>query len=1717
MVDFITGNVTFPTLQEKKNKNLLDTNGLKTPTGIDGLPKPIYNQKFNFNNDTIGNYQDKLNVGYVPLVDTYDQTGVEALKALRYGWQQGWSSAMYTTSGIPGWIDRTADAIVNFFGGEDEAEKWTYNYLYGDDFVIDNGILSEKDFSNMGAKLKEKALFKQSLDNNIFKKMTYHVLASINGAEEYLKEKAIGMRPEEQDWYEGFQPQGIIEKTISGFGSAVPTIIPIAAATALTRSPMVGFATVSFLDQYENESKASVAWNTLLGAVEGKAFGAVMGSPHLTWKGRAMGLGAIGASSAAVHGGSYDDVVSGAIVMSTFGVPFVSGTAKRLGIIKEKKIDPDAIKKEADQNVAIFEGKDIIADTVLKTSQHRKPILEYLEKKEESGYVTETKKDVLELDPRTLAERKSDKFDLEQYGNVEKLRIKKDVTEKQLKENSDIITFERVSAKSKIENKNAMDSVLVEKVLKEDTNADINRKIEATKLKEEVVYEDISLSRDQVFNNGKLLDVYVRLNSNGTVIGFADAATRASGPTKRSIFTEARTTEAFAERFNLNVGKDGSVIAKLSDLIKIKEVEGIRNKKTKTWLQKAIKDATKLKEQLETSFEKRVNKYDKSLNESIRAGEVAYNTLIKVDAFKNIGLSKEKNFKELMNVVYEANREGQLLQKESSLKKNERGEVERDVNASEAKGLLKLAKKGAGLLEQYLISPKFIGGQNSSRIIKGYISAVERMKLEIESMVDTIAYKKRIITDKKGLEDRRYVLDEGSTRFGIRYLLASAMSDVRVQRGKDGALTGFEALISRGGKEGIDSAVKIMQARINRDNVMYQEAINNVKGKKTNEAVEAEYLTKNADGTFKYQMPYERMQKEFKLSNKELEIVRYMDEGLALYLNVHNSYAKKYADQGQKIIDSRPNYDVRSWFGKERAFIKAKEKVTLENGIELDAGKTVAAIPGHSRSELKGFMDFFLKENPEFADKSKFEVFYVTKEAYAEKSGVGLIDAFETSHQFFDLLPTDVVSKIRKAEVTYRKKQALFTAPLQRTGVRGFAGEQGLTGLQYYAKAHKDYGFGAIRAAKSMEFKSNWETGLYGQTGNQLRRDFPNQVKIAEMYIDNALGRNPAETAKVINKAVDTVSSAFRDITAKLPYVDKVIPDVMASANTFALYKNLLFYTARFLKAQVVQPWQVIVPKLDQLKLDYGIKGDTSYALLKSSYEIHARTDKQFLEAVKIAVEKGAIDQKFLKEFVDSEMGVLSTKGRRQAKGLQDIATGKSISGTLERYSRLQAFGQMYYFLKSAERDAVVGRKEMINEAIELTNNLMVQYDYRNRPLLYGNQGLGKVGPLVGLFKTFQHNYYGKTLEYFRTYTRSETFRSKLKKTITKPGATLKGKEGIFKDISPLLFHFQTQVLTAGMFGIMAMEQADWFVGQLNKYFVDAGVSPPLLSPSELILRSELPNAVKFGLPSGTIGGDLSSTLAAPGIGVGSVFSSPALDFFFGLTTNPHAGLIGEPIHMTAKAIAGTLTDADIYKYLKILSPAILQGEIDRRWGVTGTSRAGLPLSEVFGLKDPTKLLVHDQINNVYYQKEKDKYIIKDPYKGMRGKIKRDAEGFMFKYLGGKSFEESLILKTIWATTKMSRNIKSKVEAYVIGGAQELQNGRYDTALFYVEGLMDQGYTYDEAMKKILNRMEMANNTVIDRVKGLDKGAKTNLNNFILDVLKNNRLDDSYFPGSAYN
>ena len=1028
---------------------------------------------------------------------------------------------------------------------------------------------------------------------------------------------------------------------------------------------------------------------------------------------------------------------------------------------------------------------------------------------------------------------------------------------------------------------------------------------------------------------------------------------------------------------------------------------------------------------------------------------------------------------------------------------------ESDIIENDLTGITKAFKESLAALEMYLITPKFIGGRDSSTVLKSIIYAYENAQATASARASEINYGLRIDSSGKYIKDPNYILEQSFK--GIDWLAKTALSKPKSFRSRSSKLTEIEQLVSKGGQKGINTAIEIMKARIARDDIMYEEAVKNVEGKnRTAKKIEQEYFKRNKDGTYKYQMSYERMQKEFNLTDKQIEIIQFMDVGLRLDLAVYNDHVRKFPEQGNKFIEERPNYDVRTWAGNERAFIKTKVKVRTESGVTIPADKVIAVIPGHSPKELKKFLDSFKKDNPEYADASKYEITISPRGEASGKSGRDVIDAFESTHQFYNILNPEIVVAIKKAEKIYRTKKSYFSARSKREGARGFAGdlEANTNSLKYYLKGHRDYGTGAHKAATFMEFKSKWLDSLYSETGRQLREHFPKQLKVAEMYLDNAMGRNPSVLAKKADTVIDLTIGALDKIPGMRLVLGK---DPIQRINTLTFYKTLLLWTFRFMKAQVIQPWQVVIPKLEALKMDYGIKGNTSEALLKGSWEVIMARDPQFIKALDIAAEQKVLDQLWMKEFRDIEGEVIKTKGEQLFSTTKDAASGYTIAGKLERFSRAQSFAFMYYFLKSANRDKQVGWEAMVKEAGELTNNLMVQYDYRNRAALYGNQGLGKAGPLVGLFKTFMHNYFGKTVEYARTWARGAAEEGGGIKALNKGYA------------NPLIYHFVSQIMTAGLFGLMAADQIDWIIDSVNDIFVKNGKDPVLPTYSEMILQADLPMTAKFGLPSALVGGDLSSTLAAPGVGLQDIFSSPSLSFFFGLRENNHSGLIAEGIHLTTKKIAGTLNDGDIYKYLKIISPAIVQGEIDRRWGVTGTSKAGISYARIWGLEDPHKALIHDPLNAVYYEKVKDKYLLKDPYKGMIAKINRDAAGFRMKYLGGKSFEESLVLKTLWASTKLDNKTKTKVSVYVNSAAMELHNQRPETAMFYIEALMETGYTYDETMKKIFRRMDMMNNTALNRIKGFSKSGNQDRDNFLLEVIKNNKLDESYFPGSAYN
>ena len=127
-----------------------------------------------------------------------------------------------------------------------------------------------------------------------------------------------------------FQPEGIPELVVAGFGSMPVAIAEIAGATVATGAALsaagvsapawvtagIGFSALSFLGSYEQEP-SKVLYNTVVGFGEGVAFGSLNKLPG--WKSRTVALGTIGGASAALHGGGSQEIIAGAINLASLG------------------------------------------------------------------------------------------------------------------------------------------------------------------------------------------------------------------------------------------------------------------------------------------------------------------------------------------------------------------------------------------------------------------------------------------------------------------------------------------------------------------------------------------------------------------------------------------------------------------------------------------------------------------------------------------------------------------------------------------------------------------------------------------------------------------------------------------------------------------------------------------------------------------------------------------------------------------------------------------------------------------------------------------------------------------------------------------------------------------------------------------------------------------------------------------------------------------------------------------------------------------------------------------------------------------------------------------------------------------------------------------------------------------------------------------------------
>jgi len=1644
--------ITEVPLEERDNRILYNVPGYQF-----GVP-----EKVNYWSDDAGTIQEKLNLDYIPFVEEPKTT--ELGKAAKYGFSSALSGAVYNLSGIPGWTDALADYTLEKLGAN--PDQWKFDYVNGENIAIDTnqGTYAEREV--LKQKILEKEKFKKSLDENSLKSFAFHTLAGIDSAEDYLRDTAETLGPQHMfNLGQDFVPDTIAEQVVAGFAGAPIMIAEYGAYTAgaiaglaavgipgaVVGGSALAFGTVGFLGSYEQPWE-KVFTNTALGTIEGAAFGSVGMLPG--WATRSVALGAIGAASAKMHGGGATEVISGAITLAGLGF-----AGPMIGL---KKPGEGAFTAPPKETLTLTPAYASLRNDAGRLTAHSETLFTFI-KGNGKGYHRETEPipfEFTELSKKELTKRdKRDKV-MPDTGNVE-LLIPSKATKRAIEEGRNLIPFKRVKPETKKEN------------------------LDVSKGEKEAT-ERVTIPRDQVILDGKYLDMTFHINARTKNIVPIRKTPEVKKPKTSfedlNLSLEARSSNSRVAAENVSIARDLAKTHGLKFLgdgakveIKLSQIQKIAKsrKKGDAWAKGLLPKALELKTKKESQLTKRLTIYKKSIDKVQK--HIARLAVASINLRPDPGESPIKHYRQLEDTLLNAERTGFKLDKDGK-------PIEVDLTGN-VKGT---TGKILSFVETFGLPAKLAGDPSKNAFLRFVTTGVKNTQRAIEAGKDDILYRRLI--DPSYKPDKMKFIEENPGIFqgGVLYNFGNIIGKIQTFKSKDGAWTQFEQLLKERGKEkGIESATKIINAMVEREVLMQSLAKKAVGKKASKEKIEQELLSKRDDGSFKYQMNYKEMKRLYKLSANEIGIIKNLDKGLAEARIYHNKAVTQNPEVGATIIPERPNYFPRTWIGRHRLYIKEPGK----------DGNVVHAIAGKTEKEVYGVFDTFIKKNPEYKN---YEVNYELKSDLAvggKRENMNL--SFDESIRLWDKKNPEIATLLKQSQKDYNATRGFGARKVARKDVGGYAGtgKEGRRLIEEFTEAYIGYVDGAVRSAEAIRFRAQVDPVVSGRSAfNDL---IPQQVTFAKKYVDNAFGRDASFIAKKGDKLIETIadSGIFKKFSSP-----NTFQKAIQVANSFTLHKALLFFNPRFLYSQIVQPYQMGMQRLQFMKVEYGIKGDVGKAVVEGSY-LPFKPTKEFRELVVDALRTGTIDTKFLKEFgLDTRTGErIVTVTESMVNKMFERATGKRLSEIAERHSRLTALAMNYSFLKSGKYDVTNGKQNMFNTAKWMTDNMMVEYNFTNRPMMYTHQGLGTIGSLFGLFKTFQHNYYGQVAQYARTWAKNPKS---------------------FEAASPLLMHATSMIMTAGLFGIMGVNQVDYLLRKMNDGVQFGLKAAKVDNPSqyripeytETVLKLDIAPEQKFGLPSGILGVDVSSTLAAPGLGPGDIFSLPTLDALFGMTSKTNEGVIGNAFNVVMKAATGTYSDVDMYKFLKSSMPTVLLADVERRFsGVSGEAM----FSVIPGFEKESKVPrdVTDE-RGMYFQFKEGKYVVTNPYKNMRGQIERDIGGFWARYLGGRTFEESIILKSIWQSTKISMNQKDKINALVTAAASDGYDGLYDNIMFYTDSAMDLGYTQDQFIEKVTNRMETMSNTVLGRLKAYGDRHNMTRDDFIRSVLHNNNIILAYPPGS---
>ena len=851
-----------------------------------------------------------------------------------------------------------------------------------------------------------------------------------------------------------------------------------------------------------------------------------------------------------------------------------------------------------------------------------------------------------------------------------------------------------------------------------------------------------------------------------------------------------------------------------------------------------------------------------------------------------------------------------------------------------------------------------------------------------------------------------------------------------------------------------------------------------------NNIIGADPFLPRKEGGFKYEITDKELKTKYKFDDEMVQIYREIRGVTDKVVDVYNKAVKENKVEGLELIEKIPNYIPHIFQGD--FFVSVyKWKGNKKGYSRIDA-------PGAGNKASANALLKFLKEDynaidvtdatltgKKFNNKKRLSSDYVVEiiKRDRDKAGSEAFNAFNELFKRFDLTDTAFI-QAQEAMNFARKQTGFKKFSLKRQGVDGYLGSElnanqhfikkipGLTTLSEknlstrqtaeFETAMLQYLQGGLEAASRIEFNAKMgkvlneplsiSDGKGGLKKTTLGKDYPVAAKVAEALKDNAFGQLTG------NKFIERMSELGSDFIGK-----SGLTKILGGANQVTLNAKLLFGNMRFLLSQVFQPYHMIAPRLFDLQYSGFDKGKVAKAQIKAFRDL-LMPDAEIKTVIEYMYKNGVVDQKFLNEAAADIKG-LSPKLQLPAKlkdpagrrvfdfgKLLKIITLQDFAGKAEQVSRLNASLMFYNFFK----EAGVPKEKAKEFSAYQTNKYMVEYNYLEQPGIYGSRGLGALGKPFGLFKTFQHNYLAQLANY-----------------ITKASET--------GNVAGLAGFMAQMIFSAGVFGLIGYESAERILRVLSPT-IEKYTGKPLPSFTETILTSSLPEVFKYGAPSSALGIDLTATLAAPGVNIGDLVSVPALDYLGlnplnGFAQGKGRGIIPTGYNLVVTAMAsdsGEEKKEAWVKFLSALAPSSMQGQVEQYYN-------GLP-REYWNYWAPTDEFMEAHKSGIYENK-----ITQDPFKRGRGEIKRTFKDWRARTFASYSLEEKEALKVVYITTRLKRNLRDDISGYLTAGAQHLMKEGF-VPLYIIDRLKNYGLSFDQIYERIVNRSDLMNTTILDRL-----------------------------------